>query len=304
MQLYFLGTGAGMPSLQRNVSAVALNLLAECGAYWLFDCGEGTQQQIQKAPVKLSKMNKLFITHLHGDHLYGLPGLLTSRSYLGGETPLILYGPKGIREFIYCCLRISQAHLSYDLQVVEIEEGTVFSDGSFTVEAGRVDHRIESFGFRITEADLPGSLQIEKLKGLGVPAGPVYGELKKGKTVTLSNGLVLHGQDFVGPSIPGKKIAVIGDTRLCNKAIELAQSVDVLVHEATFSSMQSDMAERYFHTTARDAGRIALEANAGALILTHISSRYQEDAASLLLEAQSVFPNTYLAKDLWDFPIK
>lgn len=304
MELVFLGTGAGMPSRKRNVSAVALNLLDEAGVYWLFDCGEGTQQQILRSPVKLSRLDKIFITHLHGDHIYGLPGLLSSRSYQGGETPLTVYGPKGIQEFVESVLRISQSRLTYTLHIEEITEGTVFQGEAFTVEAAKLEHRIECYGYRIVEKDQEGPLNAEKLKQLGVPPGPLYGELKRGKTITLPNGTEIGGKDVLGPSIPGRIVAVLGDTLKTEASVLLARDADVLVHEATFSGNRLEMAKKYQHATSVEAAQVAEAACAKALILTHISSRYgEEEGAELLQEAREVFPETYLAEDFWTFDI-
>ncbi|TXK85378.1 ribonuclease Z [Paenibacillus sp. N3.4] len=305
MDIYFLGTGAGMPSKQRNVTSIALNLLDERGTYWLFDCGEGTQQQILNSPVKLGRTEKLFITHLHGDHLYGLPGLLTSRSYLGGDTPLTLYGPVGLKSFVDTALAVSGAHLTYTLQIVEIEdEGLLFEDETFRVETARLEHRIECFGYRVIEKDQPGKLMQEKLFEIGVPAGPVYGKLKLGETVQLADGRILHGPDFVGAPIPGRIVVILGDTRYCSGAKHLAQGADVLVHEATFGMDKQELAYSFDHATSHDAARTAEESQANLLILTHISSRYQGEAINVLLqEAQAIHPNTYIAKDFWSIEV-
>ncbi|MCY9657364.1 ribonuclease Z [Paenibacillus chondroitinus] len=305
MELYFLGTGAGMPSKQRNVTSIALNLLDERGTYWLFDCGEGTQQQIMNSPVKLGRTEMLFITHLHGDHLYGLPGLLTSRSYLGGDTPLTMFGPPGLKRFVDTALEVSGAHLTYALKIVEIEEeGLLFEDDTFLVETARLEHRIECFGYRIIEKDQPGKLMLDKLTALGIPAGPIYGKLKQGQTVQLEDGRTLNGADFLGAPIPGRIVVILGDTRYCSGAKLLARGADVLVHEATFAMDKQELAYSFDHATSTDAARIAQEAGANALIMTHISSRYQGDAVlELLQEAQHHHSNSHIAKDFWSFDV-
>jgi len=293
-----------MPSRERNVTGIVLNLLMERGVYWLFDCGEGTQQQIIKSPIRIGKIEKLFVTHLHGDHIYGIPGMLTSRSYQGGESPLTIYGPKGIRQLIELILETSQAHLGYELHIVEIAEGVIFEDDQFKVETAELDHRITSYGFRITEKDQPGKLMADKLKALGIESGPVFGRLKKGEQVVLPDGRVLNGNDFLGPALKGRIVTILGDTKPCPNVVPLAQNADVLVHEATFSEQKKNLAMKYDHSTAMDAARAAEEADADALILTHLSSRYQgEDINHLLQEAKQLHRHTYVAHDFWNYVV-
>jgi ribonuclease Z len=258
------------------------------------------------SPVKLSKTEKLFITHMHGDHIYGIPGLLTSRSYQGGDTPFTVYGPKGIRSFIENALVLSDAHLSYSLQVIEIErEGVLFEDDGFQVETGKLQHRVESFGYRIVERDQPGKLKHSQLAALGVASGPIYGKLKQGQTVELGDGRVLHGADFVGPPCKGRRVTILGDTKYCSNAVLLAQGADVLVHEATFAKERQELADAFDHSTTIDAARTAKEAGVKNMIMTHISSRYQaEEEEMLLQEAKSVHSSSHLARDLWGFEIE
>lgn len=308
MELLFLGTGAGVPAKQRNVSSLALELLQERGAVWLFDCGEATQHQILHTTVKPRRIEKIFITHLHGDHIYGLPGLLGSRSFQGGESLLTVYGPKGIKEFIKVTLAVSQTHLQYPLEVVEIEEesesGTIFEDETFSVEFGKLEHGILSYGYRVVEKDLPGSLDVQRLKEMNIPPGPHYQQLKEGKEVVLKDGRLINGQEFVGEPKKGKVITVLGDTRKCMQSVQLAMHANVLIHEATFAAGDEELAYNYFHSTAKEAAEIANTASAERLILSHISSRYQGDAVSRLAEeAKEIFPNTDIAEDLKRFTI-
>ncbi|OGX68335.1 MAG: ribonuclease Z [Paenibacillus sp. RIFOXYA1_FULL_44_5] len=304
MNLYFLGTGAGMPSKRRNVTSIVLRLLEERGTLWMFDCGEGTQHQILHSPVRLSRLEKVFITHLHGDHLYGLPGLLTSRAHTGGETPVTVYGPLGIEQYIKTVLELSQGRLTYELKIVEIQEGTIFQDEQFTVEALKLEHRIDSYGYRITEADRHGRLNAEALKERGIRPGPVYGTLKEGNDVVLPDGTTLFAADFLADPIKGKVVAILGDTRVCAHAEMLAQQADVLVHEATFSHELQELAYKYGHSTAVEAAETAKRANAKQLIVTHISSRYDDGHGDpLLKEAQEIFPDVQMAKDFLDYPI-
>ncbi|PJW15453.1 MULTISPECIES: ribonuclease Z [unclassified Geobacillus] len=304
MELLFLGTGAGVPAKERNVSSVALQLLGERGATWLFDCGEATQHQILHTAIRPRRIEHIFITHLHGDHLFGLPGLLGSRSFQSGETPLTVFGPKGIRAFVETALSVSGTRLRYELNIAEIEEGVIFDDERFQVITKRLDHGMPSYGFRVVEKDLPGPLLVDRLQALGVRPGPIYQQIKQGKTVMLDDGTVIDGREFVGPPQKGRIVAVLGDTRFCEAAIELARDADVVVHEATFAAAEQRLAHDYFHSTTTDAAEVARRAGAKRLILTHISSRYQGEAAlQLVAEARKVFPNTDLAADFASFSI-
>jgi ribonuclease Z len=310
MQLYFLGTGAGMPSKQRNVSALVLNLQEEIGQCWLFDCGEGTQHQLLRAPIKLNKISRLFVTHLHGDHIFGIPGMLTSRSNQGGEEPFTIHGPKGIREFVETSLSVSASHLRFELQFAEFAEGPfqtsrIHEDERFEVSAAMLDHRMDSYGFRIMEKDRAGSLDAAQLKALGLAPGPIYGKLKAGGVAQLPDGTTIDGRTLIGPPIRGRIAAVLGDTRECPAALDLAYNADVLVHEATFASDKQELAEQFYHSTSVQAARLAAKANARTLILNHISPRYQDGEEQILLdEAKKVFFDTHLAWDQWEFTLE
>ncbi|KRF63417.1 ribonuclease Z [Bacillus sp. Soil768D1] len=299
MDFVLLGTGAGVPAKARNVTAIALQLLEERGTVWLFDCGEATQHQILKTAVKPRKIEKIFITHLHGDHIFGLPGLLSSRSFQGGVEKLTVYGPKGIDAYITTSLQVSGTHLKYPLEIVEIEEGIVFEDEQFTVTALSLDHGIYSVGYRIVEKDRPGSLLVDQLLQEGVKPGPLFKVLKNGEMVQLDDGRVLNGKDYLGDPQKGRIITVLGDTRVCSNALILAESADFLVHEATFSAEETEMASAYFHSTTVQAAETAMKAGAKQLILTHISSRYTlEDSERLKEESKAIFANTIMAEDL------
>lgn len=303
--MLFLGTGAGVPAKARNVSALALKLLAERGTVWLFDCGEGTQHQILRTSLKPRKIEKIFITHLHGDHIFGLPGLLGSRSFQAGETPLTVYGPKGIADFLRVSLEVSETRLRYPLIIEEIEEGIVFEDEQMIVETRLLEHGIPSYGYRITEKDKPGVLLVDKLKEMGIMPGPLYKKIKNGETVVLEDGRVIDGKEFVGPSKKGKVVAILGDTRPCQAAVDLANDADMLVHEGTFSAESAEMAYEYFHSTTAQAAEIAKKANAKALCLNHVSSRYPvEEWDHLQKEAESIFQPTVLVHDFMEVKIE
>lgn len=305
MNLTFLGTSAGSPTLQRNVSSILLDLRQERGKFWLFDCGEATQMQMQKSKFSLAKLEIIFLTHLHGDHLFGLPGVLTSRSLMQNQSPLTLIAPKGIKILIETVIEISYSWLTYPLNIIELEENCiVFEDNQFQVEAKLLQHRVPCFGYRIIEKDLPAQLNIDKLKQDNIQAGPFYNDLKNGKTITLDDGRIINGTDYLGQIKKGRKLAILGDTIPCQTSIDLANDVDLLVHEATQEHALVDKAIERGHSTTVHAATIAKQANAKRLIMTHISPRYNlNNNKKLVNEAKSVFANTEIATDFATFSI-
>lgn len=304
MDIFFLGTGAGIPAKLRNVTSIALKLLEERGAIWLFDAGEATQHQILHTSIKPRRIEKVFITHLHGDHIYGLPGLLASRSFQGGESEVTVYGPKGLQEYITISLSVSQTYLKYPLKVVEIDEGVIFEDEQFIVKAQLLEHGIPSYGYRIIEKDRPGTLLADKLVEAGVKPGPLFRKIKEGESVTLEDGRVIAPAEFLGPDQKGRVITILGDTRYCENAISLAQDADLLIHEATFSKGEEKLAYDYFHSTTHQAAKIARISGSKQLCLTHISSRYDRQAwLELVKEAQEIFLNTDIAEDFKEINI-
>lgn len=307
MKITFLGTSSGTPSRSRNVSAIGLQLIQQ-GKLWLFDCGEGTQHQVLRSPLRLSQLDRIFITHLHGDHLYGLPGLLASRSLsVGASTPVTIYGPNGLSEFLRVVFERSQTRPGFPVRVEVLRPGTVYEDNEFEVVCAPMAHRIESYGFAVNEKTKTGHFEVEQATALGIPPGPIFGQLKRGETVILPDGRAIDGATLVGPPVPGRRVVYAGDTGETPRAVELAQGADVLIHEATYMSDDAELALRGAHSTAALAARVAQQADVKALILTHISPRYDVDGGSrlpeLLAEAQAIFPNTYLARDFWSFEV-
>ncbi|ANU28396.1 ribonuclease Z [Planococcus versutus] len=302
MQLLFLGTGAGMPSKQRNTSALILKLLEERGTVWLFDCGEATQHQILHTTIKPRKIEKIFITHMHGDHIFGLPGLLGSRSFQGGDEPLEIYGPVGIKDYVTMTLKISRTHLTYPIVFHELVEGKVFEDRLMTVETRLLDHVIPSYGFRISQHPLPPKLQINKALLLGVPKGPLLAALKNGQDVELSDGTWVRSSDVTDAEERGFIVTILGDSRFCQAAIELAYDADVLVHEATFDGSAIKMAGEYGHSTVFEAAETARRANAHTLIMNHISARFlPEDEKLLLKQMREIHTCGFIARDFMEF---
>lgn len=304
MELIFLGTSAGVPTKARNVASLALDLQGPRPAFWLFDCGEGTQHQILHTRLSASKIEKIFITHLHGDHLFGLPGLLCSRSMAGCQAPLTLYGPAGLKTFIDNALSLSGSYLTYPMEVVEVTSGPVCEDEHRVVTAYPMSHTLTCVGYRIEERPKPGALDVARLAKEGVRPGSWFQPLKRGESVTLEDGRTLNGADYLGPSMPGRSLAIFGDTRPSEAGRLLAAGVDVMVHEATVEANMADRASERGHSTTEQAATLALEAGAGRLIITHISARYgQEDSKRLLAECRAIFPATDMATDLATFRV-
>ncbi|WP_336997290.1 ribonuclease Z [Leclercia sp. M50] len=299
MELFFLGTSAGVPTRTRNVTSILLDLQHPTrGGLWMFDCGEGTQHQLLRTAAHPGKLDKIFITHLHGDHLFGLPGLLCSRSMAGNIQPLTIYGPPGIREFVETSLRISGSWTDYPLEIIEIKPGVVFKDDAYTVTAAALNHPVECYGFRIEERDKPGALDGAALIAAGVPFGPLFQQLKRGESVTLEDGRTINGAAYLSPPRPGKKLALFGDTAPCENALALAQGVDLLVHEATLEVAMEEKANSRGHSSTHQAARLARDAQVKKLIVTHVSSRYDaEGCAMLLAECCAIFATSELAED-------
>lgn len=305
MKLTFLGTSAGRPTKARNVTSLALSLPDPFCGFWLFDTGEGTQHRLLSSGLKLNKLERIFITHLHGDHLYGLPGLLSSRSYFEGAGPLQIYGPEGLKKYLDVIFDASGVHLGYEIEVIEVQEGVVVEDSRFLVEAAALEHRMPCFGYRITEKSQQGQLNLALLNELGVKPGPQYGKLKRGEDIMLEDGRHICSAEVVGPPIAGRVITILGDTKPCDNAAVLARDADLLVHEATFAGGLEEKAQAYGHSTMHQAAEIAREAGAKRLIVTHFSSRYDDEAVAEMIEdAKSIFPNIEPAADFAEFIVR
>ncbi|KXT79125.1 ribonuclease Z [Streptococcus sp. DD13] len=304
MQIQFLGTGAGQPSKARNVSSLAVKLLDEINEVWLFDCGEGTQNRILETTIRPRKVRRIFITHLHGDHIFGLPGFLSSRSFQGNEelTDVDIYGPKGIRSFVLTSLKVSGSKLSYRIHFHELDEdslGLILETDKFQVYCEPLDHTIFCLGYRLVQKDLEGRLDAEALQAAGVPFGPLFGKVKNGEDIVLEDGRTIFASDFLSAPRPGKVIAILGDTRKCHASVRLGVHADVLVHEATYGKGDEKIARKHGHSTNMEAASVAAEAGAKRLLLNHISPRFlSRDISGLRKDAASIFSNVHVVKDL------
>jgi len=312
VNITFLGTSSGVPSLKRNVSSLALKL-SQSSEVWLFDCGEGTQHQIMKSNIKSSQIKKIFITHMHGDHVYGLPGLLATLGLSGNSTGIEIYGPSELQGFINSALKSSFCKLSFPLRFVEVENYALqnkilFENNKIKVNCACLKHKIPAYGYRVSEKEKPGVFDIKKAESMKIAPGPIYSELKQGKKVVLADGRILDGKEFCGPPRKGESFVYCTDTVFSESAVSLSKNVDLLVHESTFSEEDESMAYEKLHSTTIMAAKTALLSNAKKLIITHLSPRYTYKnsitPSDLLKEAQKVFPNTQLAKDFLTVEIK
>jgi len=285
------------------VSALAVAREAE---WLLFDCGEGAQVQIARAGLSPSRLSAVFITHLHGDHFNGLPGLLSTMGLDRRTRNLSLTGPTGIRDYLDLLERLRVVFFTYPIDLSEFNSvpnlTVVFDTSEYTVSALALDHRLFALGYRIDERPKPGRFNVDKARSLGVPEGPLWGRLQSGESVSLHDGKVVHSLDVVGPPRPGKSIAYCLDTRPCPMSVLLARDVDLLIHEATYTEEFAVEAQTYGHSTAAQAARTARDAGAHRLLITHFSSRYP-DSSPLLQEARAVFPDTIVAEDLVEIEI-
>lgn len=299
MKVTFLGTGGGIPSISRLLPSVAVRY---SGELILFDCGEGAQRQMMMAGTGFKQKLTILLTHLHGDHIFGLPGLLYTLSMLDRKYPLRVIGPRGTHNFVEAILSIRFGKLSYEIEVKEIDEGLAYESKDFIVEAINASHTVKSLAYRLRERDRPGKMKVEMLERLGVPKGPLWGRLQRGEPIEFS-GRIIRPEEVMGPPRRGRIIVYTGDTRPSNKIVEFSRDADVLIHDATFSSEFEEDAAREGHSTARQAAEIALKAGVKRLYLFHISPRYEGDEEKLLMEARQIFPNTYLAEDLLSYDV-
>lgn len=275
----------------------------------MFDCGEGTQRQILETNIRPRKVRKIFITHLHADHVLGLPGFLASRSFQASEeqTDIDIYGPIGIRSLVLSSIKQTGTRLPYRIHFHEFDGkslGQILETDKFTVYAEKLDHTIFCVGYRIVQKDLEGTLDAQALKDAGVPFGPLFGKIKDGKDVILENGTKIIAKNYVSAPRKGKVITILGDTRKCHASVRLGLGADILVHESTYGKGDEKLARNHGHSTNMQAAQVAKDASAQRLLLNHISARFlSRDVRQLEADARTIFNNSKIVWDLEEVEI-
>ena len=292
--ILFLGTSAAVPSKTHATSCIAVRSGPDI---ILLDCGEGAQRQLMLSPFSFMKIRAILITHLHGDHVFGLPGLLQTMSLSNRSEKLVVMGPRGIRKALDAMMSVTEGETQYPVEVIEADSGETLDLNGIAVTTYQTDHGIASLGYVIRDRERPGRIDAEKARSLGIREGREMAVLKSGQEVRG----VKPSQVVSGP-IPGYVIAYSGDTRPCGTEDEAVAGADVLIHEATYMDGEASQAAEHYHSTARQAAEIARSAGVGNLILTHISNRY-EDRQALIDEARPVFGNTFVADDMQLFEL-
>lgn len=285
LRLTFLGTSAAQPTATRNVSGLAVKAGAEL---ILFDCGEGSQRQMIRFGTGFD-VDAVFFTHFHADHYLGIIGFLRTLGMLGRERVLRLYGPAPARRLLDQAIHLGTDRLDFPVLIDELAPGDVVRMSRYEVRAVATDHRITSVGFVLQEEARPGTFDVERARALGVPPGPDFGRLQRGETIQSPAGVEVRPEDVLGPPRRGRTVGISGDTRPCKSVVEGMRGADLLIHEATFSDEEQSRALETKHSTAREAARVARESRVSRLVLTHFSSRFEQDTGVLMKEAREEF---------------
>ncbi|MEE9164549.1 MAG: ribonuclease Z [Thermoplasmata archaeon] len=298
MEITFLGTSGSMPSPQRNVAAIAVK---REGEIILMDCGEGTQRQFMLSKLSFMQVSRILISHFHGDHFLGLPGLVMTMSLNDRSEPLEIYGPTGTVRTVQSLLAINLFKPTFETRVRDLKSGEEVDCGEYWLKVTDSPHQVPCLTFAIEEKPRPGRFNLEKAQALGVPEGPLYRKLQQGHAVEWE-GKRIAPEDVVGPPRRGRKVVYTGDTRPNEGLIPFARDCDVLIHDATTESTLEEQANEYGHSSARQAAGIAKRAGAAILFLTHISPRYG-DAEAVEADAKAVFPDSHLAEDFLEYKV-
>jgi len=299
LSVTFLGTSAARPTVERNVSAMAL---VREGETLLFECGEGTQRQMMRYGVSFA-LSEIFFTHFHADHFLGVIGLIRTLGLQTRAEPMRLYGPKGAKKLLNQALQLGVERVPFEVEVQEVKPGDVITGGNraprtaYDIHAFATDHGGGSVGYALREHERPGRFDPDKARAAGVPEGPLWGKLQRGEAVELPDGRNVVPEGIVSEKRRGRIVVFTGDTRPCAAVVDAAQGADLLIHEATFGEEEKERAKETGHSTAREAAQVALAAKARRLVLSHVSARYSISADELVKEAREVFKETVVAKD-------
>ncbi|MGH7671497.1 MAG: ribonuclease Z [Gemmatimonadales bacterium] len=299
LSVTFLGTSAARPTVERNVSGLAVHREGET---LLFECGEGTQRQMMRYGVSFA-LSEIFFTHFHADHFLGVIGLIRTLGLQGRPEPLFLYGPKGAKRVLGEAMKLGVERVPFPVEIKEVKAGDVMRDAgsgkrdAYEIRVFTTEHGGGSVGYALREDERRGRFDPEKARAAGIPEGPLWGKLSKGEPIELADGRQLTADGFVGPKRPGRLVVFTGDTRPSAAVVDAAQGADLLIHEATFGEEEKDRAKETGHSTAKEAAQVALAAQARRLVLCHVSARYSLSADDLVKEARDVFPNVMVAKD-------
>ncbi len=293
LSVTFLGTAAACPTVDRNVSSLAVQ---REGELILFDCGEGTQRQMMRYGVGFG-FREIFLTHYHSDHILGITGLLRTLGLQDRQQEVVLYGPRPADRILRGLIAVGIERSKFQIEILEVKPGDRLARPDYDIVVFETDHRADTVGYALAEHTRLGRFNPERARELGIPEGPLWGRIHRGESVELPDGTVVPAESLVGPSRPGRTIVYPGDTRPSAAVIEAAKGADLLVHEATFGEDERDRAAETGHSTARQAAEVARMAGVRRLVLTHVSARYSREAPELAAEAQAVFPESEVARD-------
>lgn len=274
------------------------------GTLFLFDCGEGTQVSLKMLNLKWKHIDSIFISHMHADHVTGLPGLLMLSSQVDREEPLYIYGPEKLRDYIESSKRILDMYINYEIRFIPVKSGVIYENDEFYVSCFPLRHTKLCYGYSLTEKKRPGEFSVEKAKALNVPMGPLWGRLQKGESVLNEDGVLIESSEVLGPERSGRKFSYVTDTMYFPEIADYVRDSDILFCEAMFASDLEEDAKEKKHMTARQAATVALDSGSKKLCLQHYSPRYSDKELKLLYEeAREIFPETVLTRDRMSFEL-
>lgn len=294
LSVRFLGTSASRPTVERNVTSLAIR---RGGETLLFDCGEGTQRQMMRYGVSFNVAD-IFFTHMHADHILGVTGLVRTMALQGRTEPMRLFGPPRSERLLRQAVTLGSDKQHFPISYVELTPGEPLAREGYSIVPYQVEHGgAMAMGYAIVESPRLGRFNPDLARAMGIPEGPLWGQIHKGKEITLPDGRIVHPSELVGPTRRGRRLVFTGDARPSERTVEAAAGADLLIHEATFADEEAALAIETGHSTAREAATVAEQAAVMRLVLTHISSRYSRDVQELAAQARSVFPGAVMARD-------